>query len=157
MTRKTKAEATETLVFLVLGSNIEPRQDFLAAATTAIAAWPECVRVHYLSPLHETEPYGVVDQAPFLNQLMVIVTPLLPLELLARAKQVEQQVGRQETFPWGPREIDIDIVFYGSWAVDVPELRIPHVDYRNRQFVLDLLHEYDPNFCDPYTGEPVGR
>lgn len=157
MTQKIKNNSLAEQVFLMLGSNIEPRRDYLSAAFNAITAWPECHEVHYVSPIRETAPYGEFNQSSFLNQLLVVSIALLPLELLRRIKQIERIIGRRESYRWGPREIDIDILFYGSWAVDLPELQIPHVDYCNRSFVRDLLCEYDPNFCDPYSGKSVGK
>lgn len=123
------------------------------AACQLVAA--EVGPLRWQSQVHSTPPYGVCDQLDFLNQLLLVETILLPRQLLCKVKELEQQLGRQSTYRWGPREIDIDIIFYGHWQVQTSELTIPHADYHNRIFVLDLLLEYDPAMCDPVSGTSV--
>lgn len=97
-----------------------------------------------VSSVYETAPVGVVDQPAFLNAAAEIETCLSPLSLLALMKEIEQQVGRRETFRWGPRAIDIDILLYDDLAVETPELIIPHAEMLHRAFVLMPLAEIAP-------------
>jgi 2-amino-4-hydroxy-6-hydroxymethyldihydropteridine diphosphokinase len=97
--------------YLGLGSNVGDRAANLAAAIEALE--PE-VRVSRSSHVYETEPWGYTDQDKFLNQVVEIETGLKPAELLRHIKHVEGLVGRQATFRYGPREIDLDILLYDS-------------------------------------------
>ncbi|MCL4258828.1 MAG: 2-amino-4-hydroxy-6-hydroxymethyldihydropteridine diphosphokinase, partial [Anaerolineales bacterium] len=118
---------TGTLIYLGLGSN---RGDRLANLQVAIAALAPAVRVLRQSAVYETEPWGYAEQARFLNLALEAETELAPAELLQHIKQVEQQVGRVASFRYGPREIDIDILLYGNFQIDLSEaeadLKIPH-------------------------------
>lgn len=135
---------------LCLGSNLGDCAAQLARARNAIAELPE-TRIDWWSNLHRTAAYGLEDQPDFLNQLVVTTTSLLPHPLLRAIKHIELQLGRQSRERWGPREIDIDILFYGNWRVETPDLCIPHADWHNREFVHQLLAEWKQH-CP--QGEP---
>jgi 2-amino-4-hydroxy-6-hydroxymethyldihydropteridine diphosphokinase len=131
-------------VFIGLGTNLGADLDRnLRDAVDAIRGLPdtEVVRV---SSFIGTAPWGVAEQPRFLNAVAEIRTRLEPLPLLSALKKLEAESGRVPTFRWGPRVIDFDIILYGSRVVDLPELKIPHPHYRERQFVLQPLAEIAP-------------
>jgi len=138
-----------TKTFLALGSNIEPRQQFL---TSAIRKLRETGVIQKIAPLYETAPYGNVDQPDFLNTAVILLTPLEPQQLLEKLKHIEADIGRRKREKWGPREIDIDIIFFGELIFNSPDLIIPHPDYRNRIFVLKPLVDLEQEFRAPDTG-----
>jgi 2-amino-4-hydroxy-6-hydroxymethyldihydropteridine diphosphokinase len=140
------------LTFLSLGSNLGNRLAHLQAALDHLRAQLTIVAV---SSVYETAPVGVVDQPAFLNAAAEIETCLSPLSLLALTKEIEQQVGRRETFRWGPRAIDIDILLYNDLAVETPELSIPHAEMLHRAFVLIPLAEIAPGTWHPVSGQTI--
>jgi len=140
--------------FLGLGSNVGDR---LLNILKAIDLLKEFIRVEKVSTIYESEPWGVEDQPPFLNCVLLGETSLTPSELLKEIKRVEREVGRKERFRWGPREIDIDILLYEEEVVELPDLEIPHPYIRERDFVLVPLLEIDPDLKDPLSGEVYAR
>jgi 2-amino-4-hydroxy-6-hydroxymethyldihydropteridine diphosphokinase len=94
-----------------------------------------------------TEPWGVPNQPRYLNAVAEIRTRLEPLPLLEELKRLESELGRIPTYQWGPRAIDFDIILYGQRVVDLPELRIPHPRYREREFVMQPLREIAPELA----------
>jgi 2-amino-4-hydroxy-6-hydroxymethyldihydropteridine diphosphokinase len=143
-------------VFLSLGSNLGHRLGFLQRAVEAIDQLPdtEVVRV---SKIYETEPVGMREQPDFLNAAVEITTTLAPAELLKRLKAIEREVGRLETFRYGPREIDIDILYYDGITEHLPDLEIPHPEIGRRRFVLAPLCDLAPELIDPVAGLRVDR
>jgi len=140
------------IVYLGLGTNLGKRTDNLQAAAAAL---PPAVKVLRVSSIYETEPWGYIEQPAFLNQVIEAETLLAPLELLAHLKHIEADLGRQPTFRFGPRLIDLDILFYGDWVIDLPELRIPHPHLAERAFVLAPLAELAPTLRHPQTGKTI--
>ncbi len=104
------------------------------------------------SSVYETEPVGGVDQDLFLNLVCQVETRQAPASLLATCLEVESSLGRSRNIVMGPRNIDIDILFFGREIVRRRDLQIPHPRYRNRRFVLVPLNEILPCFKDPITG-----
>jgi 2-amino-4-hydroxy-6-hydroxymethyldihydropteridine diphosphokinase len=139
-------------VYLALGSNLGDRRHNLEAA---IAALPPTVKVLERSPLYETAPWGVTDQPDFLNMVLKGETRLAPAALLARLKQNETSLGRLPSVRYGPRLIDIDILFYGSLVLSTPELTIPHPHLHERAFVLVPLADLAAAFIHPVLGKPI--
>jgi len=140
------------IIYLGLGTNLGKRTDNLQAAAAAL---PPAVKVLRVSSIYETEPWGYIEQPAFLNQVIEAETLLAPLELLAHLKHIEADLGRQPTFRFGPRLIDLDILFYGDWVIDLPELRIPHPHLAERAFVLAPLAELAPTLRHPQTGKTI--
>jgi 2-amino-4-hydroxy-6-hydroxymethyldihydropteridine diphosphokinase len=134
-------------VFLGLGSNLGDREALLRTALERIAGLPgtDLVRV---SAIRETEPWGVTDQPPFLNAAAEIRTELEPQALLAALKEIEGEVGRRPTFRWGPREIDLDLLLYGSRRLETETLRLPHPQILERDFVREPLAEIAPEVVE---------
>ena len=104
------------------------------------------------SSVYETEPVGVVGQGLFLNLVCQVETRQAPAPLLATCLEVESSLGRSRNIAKGPRNIDIDILFFGQEIVRRRDLQIPHPRFRKRQFVLVPLNEILPRFRDPVTG-----
>jgi 2-amino-4-hydroxy-6-hydroxymethyldihydropteridine diphosphokinase len=123
--------------------------DRLANLRSAIQLLPPLVEVVAQSPIYQTPPWGYTDQPEFLNQVITVRTSLPPLDLLAYLKEIEIKVGRTPTFRYGPRQVDLDILFYVDWIVDRPELQIPHPRMHERAFVLVPLNDLSPGFEHP--------
>ncbi|MBR2066355.1 MAG: 2-amino-4-hydroxy-6-hydroxymethyldihydropteridine diphosphokinase [Kiritimatiellae bacterium] len=122
-----------------LGSNIEPRADYLARARAALAALPG-TRLERASEPEETEPVGVPPEYAhlrFLNQLAIFETELEVHEFSRRMHAIEDALGRTRTVRNGPRTIDLDLVDFGGMVLDEPDLVLPHPRARERAFVMD--------------------
>jgi len=139
--------------YLALGSNLGDRAQFLARAREGLAA--AGIRLVRASPEADTAPVGVTEQPRFLNQVLEVETSIPASALLTAIKQLETDLGRVARTRWGPREIDIDILLYGSDVVTEGTLQIPHPELPNRRFLLELLAELDPQLIHPVTGETV--
>ena len=107
------------------------------------------MRLLRASSVYETEPWGFREQPAFLNQVVQAETDLSPLKLLRFLKRLEKQLGRTETFRYGPRLIDMDILFYDRAVINTRRLQIPHPRLPERAFVLVPLAEIAPDFVHP--------
>ena len=107
------------------------------------------------SKLLVTKPYGGVEQDDFLNGAIEIETLLSPMELLTFLQQLEQEAHRERKVHWGPRTLDLDILFYDDLILDTPDLHIPHADMANREFVLQPLSDIAGDFRHPVINETV--
>jgi 2-amino-4-hydroxy-6-hydroxymethyldihydropteridine diphosphokinase len=143
-----------TEVHLALGSNVGDSQRFIRDAIEQLKTVLNNVK-H--APLYRSKAVGYTDQADFINTALSGQTDLQPTDLLVKIKNIEQQLGRQERFRWGPREIDIDIIFFGDNALESPELTLPHLAFRERDFVLRPLSDLNPNLVDPVSGQTVSQ
>lgn len=137
--------------FIGLGSNTGDRLGYLRAALQELRAMLD-LEVRAVSSVYETEPVGKSDQSEFLNAVAEVRTDLTPVSLLERLKSVEQRVGRTATEHWGPREIDLDLLYAGDLMVTGPPLTVPHPEAPRRRFVLVPLAEVAPLVTDPRTG-----
>lgn len=129
--------------FLGLGSNVGDRVSHLR---TAIGAMDELVAV---SPLYESEPIGGPDQGRYLNIVVQVDTERSPIELLERCRSIEAAAGRERLIRWGPRTLDVDVLWVDGVAMDTPELTIPHPRMHERNFVMMPLLDLDPTFEHP--------
>ena len=133
-----------------LGSNIEPRSDYLARALAALAALPG-TRLERASEPEETEPVGVPPEYAhlrFLNQLAIFETELEVHEFSRRMHAIEDALGRKRTVRNGPRTIDLDLVDFGGMVLDEPDLVLPHPRARERAFVMDPWRRLCPQSAD---------
>jgi 2-amino-4-hydroxy-6-hydroxymethyldihydropteridine diphosphokinase len=137
--------------FLGLGSNVGDREANLRGAVSQLAG--DEIRVLRRSSLYETAPQELLDQPWFLNAVVGVETSLFPLQLLARLREIERKMGRRRLTPKGPRNIDIDILFYGRSVITTAELEVPHPRLAQRRFVLEPLAEIAPDFRHPVTGK----
>lgn len=139
-------------IVLSLGSNLADRQSNLEAV---VAALPPQVLIRETSSVFETEPWGFVDQPDFLNQILLAETHLSAPDLLVYVKALESRIGRVPNFRYGPRLVDIDIIFYGDQVIREPYLEIPHPRFQERAFVLVPLVEIAPDLIVPGTDQTV--
>jgi 2-amino-4-hydroxy-6-hydroxymethyldihydropteridine diphosphokinase len=139
-------------VYLALGSNLGDR---LANLKEAIAALPPQMEVQAKSSIYETPPWGYEAQPKFLNQVIKAETYLAPGPLLKHLKRLEVALGRQESFPNGPRQIDMDILFYDDLVLNSPSLVIPHPRLHERGFVLLPLMDISPDLVHPVNQKSV--
>ncbi len=138
-------------VYLGLGSNVGDRESNLREALERLKA--ERIRVLRRSSLYETEPQDLRDQPWFLNAVVEAETDLFPRQLLGCTQNIEREMGRQRGTPKGPRNIDIDILFYGRTVIHTPELETPHPRIAQRRFVLEPLAEIAPELRHPVSGK----
>ncbi len=139
-------------IYLGLGTNLGDRWRNLMRAIEGLRAF---VAVDTVSPVYETEPWGYADQPRFLNAVVTGTTRLAPHDLLAALKRLEHDLGRRPTFRYGPRIIDIDILFYGNLCIDTPNLSVPHPRLHERAFVLVPLADVAPDLIHPCLGVSV--
>jgi 2-amino-4-hydroxy-6-hydroxymethyldihydropteridine diphosphokinase len=144
------------IVYIGIGSNVG---DKVRQCEKAISEILKVDRHKLLakSPLFKTKPIGYTSQDWFVNGVIKIETEMEPLELLRILKTVELQLGRTQTFRWGPRSIDLDILFFDDEEVRTKELQIPHPRLHERQFVLIPLAEIDRNLFHPILRKTVGK
>lgn len=135
-------------VFVALGSNLGDSRALIEDAVDKMNA-TDSIHVEAVSTLIETEPYGVTDQPAFLNGAARITTLLTPHELLDELHRIEAESGRERIIRWGPRTLDLDIIFYDDLVMSDDDLCIPHVDMHNRSFVIEPMKELAPYKMHP--------
>ncbi|MEW2396283.1 2-amino-4-hydroxy-6-hydroxymethyldihydropteridine diphosphokinase [Streptomyces sp. NPDC046862] len=138
---------------LSLGSNLGNRLETIQGAIDALEDTPG-VRIKAVSPVYETEPWGVApgSQPTYFNAVVVLKTTLPPSSLLERAHAVEEAFHRVRSERWGPRTIDVDIVSYADEVSDDPVLTLPHPRAHERAFVLAPWHDVEPEAQLPGRG-----
>jgi len=138
-------------VYLSLGANIEDREQYIKDAISSLKAFEkiEC------SSFYETTPWGNLRQKNFLNTVCVVKTDKKPTEILSIIKSIEKGLGRKRITKWGPRTIDIDILFYGDMVIHTADLIIPHPHISERRFVLVPLSKIAPDFIHPVLKKTV--
>lgn len=140
-------------IYLLLGSNLGDRATNLEKAQSELRAQGITVKQH--SRVYQTPPWGVTDQPDFLNQALEIECSYPPVVLLKILKQIERRLGRRPGRRWGPRLIDIDILFYDNRIVASPRLSIPHPRFSERAFAIVPMAEIAPAFKDPASGQTM--
>jgi 2-amino-4-hydroxy-6-hydroxymethyldihydropteridine diphosphokinase len=139
-------------IYLALGSNMGDR---LASLKKAVEKISLIAKINAKSSVYETAAAYVTDQPTFLNAAVGATTELAPHDLLTAVKLIETEVGRRPTYLYGPRVVDVDILFYGDEQIETPDLIIPHALLRERSFVLRPLLDIAADFVDPVTGKTV--
>ena len=143
---------TASRVYLSLGSNVGLRWERLWAGIGALEELPGTRRLA-VSRIYQTNPWGYLEQTPFLNCAVELETELEPEELLERLQGIERLSGRKrDGVCWGPRELDIDILIYGDRLVNTERLTIPHPRLLERRFALLPLSELAPELEIPGQG-----
>lgn len=138
--------------YLGLGSNIEPRLNFLK---TAVKKLKKHGQIPQKSSIFLTEPWAVKNQLDYYNAVVEYLSPLTPRQLLLEIKKLEKEIGRTYRHHWGPREIDIDILFSDSFHIDEPGLHLPHKMFQKRRFVLEPMSEMNGNFVAAGSQETI--
>lgn len=141
-------------VYLSVGSNMGDRNQHIQNAIDALCA-KRRIKDVVISKLIETKPYGGVEQEDFLNGAISLKTLLSPTDLLQFLHKIEAAENRERLIHWGPRTLDLDILFYDKLIYEDKDLIIPHADLENRSFVLEPLSELAPNFRHPILNRTV--
>ena len=142
------------IVYIALGTNLGDR---LANLHAAIQSLPPEVTVLTKSHIYETPPWGYEEQSAFFNMVVRAETGLGPESLLRYVKQLEVELGREQNFRWGPRLIDLDILFYNNTIINTPPLVIPHPRLQERAFVLVPLADVAPDLIHPLFQTSVSQ
>ena len=140
------------IVYISLGTNLDNRT---ANLKQAISLLPPQMTVKAKSKVYETPPWGYTEQDPFLNQVVKATTYLEPEKLLKHIKRLEVAMGRKATFRYGPRLIDIDILFYDDEILETPSLSIPHPNLHERGFVLLPMMDIAPDHVHPVKKKSI--
>ena len=139
--------------YVALGSNLGDKEANLRKALELLEE--RGVEVVKTSSFICTEPYGVTDQPQFLNGVCEVRTSMVPLALLHTLLEVEQEMGRVRLRHWGERNIDLDLLLYEDVVLDTEELKLPHPDMQNRDFVLLPLAEIAPKLVHPILQKSI--
>ena len=142
------------IAYLLTGGNRGNREDYLQEALAAIQK--EAVLLA-ASAIYQTAAWGKNDQPDFLNQALKIQTTLSPGDLLRCVLRIEQSLGRTRDIKYGPRTIDIDILFYDDRVVEEPNLVIPHPQLHNRRFALQCLADIAPALVHPVLSKTISQ
>ena len=140
-------------IYIALGSNLGDKENNLKEALRRLTK--KGITVCRVSGFISTAPYGVVDQPDFLNAVAEIETDKSPAELLQILLQTEREMGRKRVRRWGERNIDLDLLLYDDRIIELPELKVPHPDMQNRDFVLKPAAELMPDYVHPVLGVKV--
>lgn len=139
------------VAFIAIGSNLGDRAGNVKKAAALVADGVNASLLA-MSSLYETEPWGIKEQPAFVNAVMKVETGLTPSALLEHTKAIEDRMGRQRVQRFGPRTIDLDIIFFDAIVMDENGLSIPHPRAAERAFVMVPLAEIDPGFVHPGLG-----
>ena len=137
---------------IALGSNVGVREDHLRRGLELLGQRATILQV---SSVYETEPMYYLPQSWFLNCVTAVQTTLGPRPLLDSLRTIEREMGRRPSVRYGPRVIDLDILFYGDEVISEPDLEVPHVKISERRFVLEPLNEIRPELVHPVLKKRV--
>lgn len=141
-------------VYLGLGSNVGNRVEFIAAAVRGITDFDMTV-VDAVSNVYETEPVGNIPQNEFLNCAVSVRTDMTVEQFHAWMKWLEKEIGRTDSERWGPREIDIDLLFFDALVLTTDAIMLPHAELVNRKFVLQPLCDIAPMMVHPVVHKSI--
>lgn len=135
------------IIYIGIGSNMGDRQAHCKDAIEKLK--DKGIVIKKASSMYETKPWGLEEQSDFINMTVEAETGLSPEKLLKTLKEVEKEIGRKKTVRWGPRIIDLDILFYDDIVINIEHLQIPHPLLHKRDFVLFPLSEIAPDKVHP--------
>lgn len=147
--------AVVVVAYIGLGSNIGDRKKNILKAIEELKKSGQ--KILKISSIYETKPWGFEKQRKFLNAVVKIKTFLSAVDLLQLCKSIERKIGRKKTFRWGPRKVDLDILFYGKKRINTRKLKIPHPEIKNREFVLRPLKEIAPRLIHSVYGQSISK
>jgi 2-amino-4-hydroxy-6-hydroxymethyldihydropteridine diphosphokinase len=140
------------IAYLLTGSNQGDRRKFIS---DALQRMERLGIIKAKSALYETAAWGKTDQAAFLNQAIALEVSLTPQDLLQQILAIEKELGRIREEKYGPRTIDIDILFFGNEIVEEVNLVIPHPQISFRRFALQCLNDIAPSLIHPQSGKSI--
>ncbi len=143
-------------VGIAVGANLGDPERAVRAAIARLDALPG-TRLVRASKLYRTAPWGVAEQPDFVNAVALVETTLSPHALLAQLMEEERRAGRVRRERWGPRVLDLDLLFHGDTRLDEPSLKLPHPGIAERAFVLEPLAEIAPEWRHPVSGRTAGE
>ena len=141
--------------YLSLGSNEGDREEWLKKALWLLSVHAGSIEA--ISSVYETAAWGLTDQPDFLNLVLLLETALAPEALLASILNTETILGRQRTIKWGPRTLDIDILFFNNEVIDKPRLIVPHPFLQERRFILMPMAEIAPDLMHPGLHKTISQ
>ncbi len=144
-------QMADTLYFISLGANLGDCEAMLKKAAAALEH--KIGPIQKKSSIYKTKAWGNTAQPDFLNQILTISSPLSPLEMLHTILEIELSLGRKRFEKWGPRLIDIDLLYGSDLVVQSDEITLPHPEIANRLFILIPLVEVAPDFVHPIVGK----
>ena len=136
-----------TQLFLSLGGNLGNTREIFEGAYPLIEK--KIGKISVYSSIYQTQAWGPIPQADFLNQVLLVNTSLKAGACLAEILEIEREFGRERKERWGPRTLDLDILYYGDKVIAESDLSIPHPRIAERKFILTPLAEIAPTFTDP--------
>ncbi|KRQ87888.1 Bifunctional folate synthesis protein [Caloramator mitchellensis] len=142
-------------VYVAFGTNIGDKTDNIEQALKLME--DRGLKIIKKSSIVSTEPYGYTNQPEFLNGVVEVITDLNPRQVLETLLNIEKDMGRIREFKWGPRNIDLDIIFFNSDVINEEDLKIPHPDMHNREFVLKPLCEIAPELVHPILKKSINQ
>jgi 2-amino-4-hydroxy-6-hydroxymethyldihydropteridine diphosphokinase len=142
--------------YIGFGSNLGNRVENCRRAINALAELPECILLQ-TSSYYESSAVGLVEQPSFINGVVQLETTRHAHWLMRQMLDIENILGRIRTLKWGPRCIDLDLLFFDDLVIDSPELSVPHPLLHERLFVLEPLNEIAPDFRHPRLKKTVGE
>ncbi len=143
-----------TKAFIGFGSNLGEREHLIRSAAEGLDLLPQ-TKLARISSLYDTEPVGDLEQPDYLNAAALVMTELEPERLLWNLLLIESKLGRRRRRRWGPRPIDLDLLFYGQAVIDQSGLVVPHPEAHKRAFVLVPMSELAPDFVHPVLGVSI--
>ncbi|MCX7883755.1 MAG: 2-amino-4-hydroxy-6-hydroxymethyldihydropteridine diphosphokinase [Caloramator sp.] len=140
-------------VYVAFGTNMGDKNKNIEKAIEMMK--DRGLKVIKISQVYKTEPYGYTAQPEFLNGVLEAITSLDAVDVLKTLLEIEKDMGRVREFKWGPRIIDLDILFFNDDVIDEKDLKVPHPDMQNREFVLKPLCEIAPDFIHPVLKKSI--
>ena len=139
-----------TQLFLSLGGNLGNTREIFEGAYPLIEK--KIGKISVYSSIYQTEAWGPIPQADFLNQVLLVSTTLNPQACLTEMLAIEKEFGRERKERWGPRTLDLDLLYYGDMIIIEADLVVPHPRIAERKFILTPLAEIAPLYVDPVSG-----
>jgi len=139
-----------TQLFLSLGGNLGNTREIFEGAYPLIEK--KIGKISVYSSIYQTEAWGPIPQADFLNQVLLVSTTLNPQACLTEMLAIEKEFGRERKERWGPRTLDLDLLYYGDMIIAEADLVVPHPRISERKFILTPLAEIAPMYVDPVSG-----